>query len=86
MYRIIYVIPFTSIIEQNAKVFSDMLGQEYVLEHHSNYDFDANDEQQYNPKKLAAENWDIPIIVTTNGFHHTGCGQVQPGEDKGFCF
>jgi len=64
--RIIYVIPFTSIIEQNAKVFSDILGKEYVLEHHSNYDFDQNDEEKYNIKKLCAENWDIPIVVTTN--------------------
>lgn len=64
--RIIYVIPFTSIIEQNAKVFSDILGKEYVLEHHSNYDFESNDEQEYNFKKLASENWDIPIVVTTN--------------------
>jgi CRISPR-associated helicase Cas3 len=66
MRRIIYVIPFTSIIEQNAKVFSDILGDKYVLEHHSNYDFDRNDEQDYNIKKLSAENWDIPIVVTTN--------------------
>ena len=64
--RIIYVIPFTSIIEQNAKVFSEILGNEFVLEHHSNYDFSDNDEQGYNIKKLAAENWDMPIIVTTN--------------------
>ena len=64
--RIIYVIPFTSIIEQNAKVFSNILGEEYVLEHHSNYDFDQNDEEKYNIKKLSAENWDIPIVVTTN--------------------
>lgn len=64
--RIIYVIPFTSIIEQNARVFSDILGEKYVLEHHSNYDFDQNDEEKYNIKKLSAENWDIPIVVTTN--------------------
>jgi CRISPR-associated endonuclease/helicase Cas3 len=64
--RIIYVIPFTSIIEQNARVFSDILGEKYVLQHHSNYDFDLNDEQEYNIKKLSAENWDIPIVVTTN--------------------
>jgi CRISPR-associated endonuclease/helicase Cas3 len=64
--RIIYVIPFTSIIEQNARVFSDILGAKYVLEHHSYYDFDQNDELNYNSKKLSAENWDIPIVVTTN--------------------
>ncbi len=64
--RIIYVIPFTSIIEQNAKVFSDILGEKYILEHHSNYDFYEKDETDYNIAKLSAENWDIPIVVTTN--------------------
>ena len=38
--RIIYVIPFTSIIEQNAAVFKDYLGEENVLEHHSNFDWE----------------------------------------------
>ncbi|HHB75452.1 MAG TPA: CRISPR-associated helicase Cas3' [Desulfobulbus sp.] len=60
--RIIYVIPFTSIIEQNAKVFRDMLGDAAVLEHHCNFITDDNDWKS----KLAAENWDAPIIVTTN--------------------
>lgn len=64
--RIIYVIPFTSIIEQNAKVFSDVIGEHNVLEHHSNYDFEKNDEKNYNIKKLSVENWDIPLVVTTN--------------------
>jgi CRISPR-associated endonuclease/helicase Cas3 len=64
--RIIYVIPFTSIIEQNAKVFSNILGDQYILEHHSNYDFDDTDDEEYNVKKLATENWDMPIVVTTN--------------------
>jgi len=68
--RIIYVIPYTSIIEQNAKVFKDALGDENVLEHHSNYQFDSNDSENLQAikekLKLAAENWDIPIIVTTN--------------------
>jgi CRISPR-associated endonuclease/helicase Cas3 len=64
--RIIYVIPFTSIIEQNAKVFSDILGEKYILEHHSNFDFNDKDEAELNVKKLAAENWDMPVIVTTN--------------------
>lgn len=60
--RIIYVIPFTSIIEQNAKVFRDMLGSEAVLEHHSNF---VPDEADWKTK-LAAENWDAPVVVTTN--------------------
>ena len=64
MKRIIYVIPYTSIIEQNAKVFSDILGKENVLEHHSNIDYGSSEELM--PKQLAAENWDLPVIVTTN--------------------
>ncbi len=64
--RIIYVIPFTSIIEQNAKVFSDILGDEYILEHHSNFNFDEDKDNYSNIKKLATENWDMPVIVTTN--------------------
>ena len=76
--RIIYVIPFTSIIEQNAAVFKDCLGEENVLEHHSNFDWEQvkrrpnvegqDDETNRADEKLklAAENWDIPIIVTTN--------------------
>lgn len=62
--RIIYAIPFTSIIEQNAKVFRDFLGDESVLEHHSNLDVDVSIENSQS--RLAAENWDFPLIVTTN--------------------
>ncbi|KDR96753.1 CRISPR-associated helicase, Cas3 family [Peptoclostridium litorale DSM 5388] len=68
--RIIYVIPYTSIIEQNAKVFKNVLGEENVLEHHCNYQFENSDNeyiQSLNEKlRLASENWDIPIVVTTN--------------------
>jgi len=60
--RIIYVIPFTSIIEQNARVFRNMLGENSVLEHHCNYIHDNSDWKT----RLAAENWDAPIVVTTN--------------------
>ena len=66
--RVIYVIPYTSIIEQNAKVFSDILGEENVLEHHSGVEFN-DDEDMENPiarrKMLAAENWGAPVVVTT---------------------
>ena len=70
LQRIIYVIPYTSIIEQNAKVFKNVLGEENVLEHHSNYQFDENTSENLQSLqlklKLAAENWEIPIVVTTN--------------------
>lgn len=61
--RVIYVIPYTSIIEQNAQVFSEILGSENVLEHHSNVDYP--EQEEYTPLQLAVENWDMPVIVTT---------------------
>ena len=64
MDRIIYVIPYTSIIEQNAKVFRDILGEENVLENHCNVDYESSEELL--PMQLASENWDKPIVVTTN--------------------
>ena len=75
--RVIYVIPFTTIIEQNAGVFKECLGEQNVLEHHSNFDWnpkrdentESADDQTKNvlhKLKLASENWDIPIVVTTN--------------------
>jgi len=66
--RVIYAIPFTSIIEQNAKVFQDILGRENVLEHHCNFkERDDSEEAAYNRRRgLAAENWDMPVVVTTN--------------------
>lgn len=62
--RVIYAIPFTSIIEQNATVFRDFIGDEHVLEHHSN--FDPQDKNETTRTRLASENWDSPVIVTTN--------------------
>ncbi len=62
--RIIYAIPFTSIIEQNANVFRQALGGEVVLEHHSNLETDEKKETART--RLATENWDAPLIVTTN--------------------
>ncbi|MBU0501951.1 MAG: CRISPR-associated helicase Cas3' [Candidatus Margulisbacteria bacterium] len=67
--KVIYVIPYTSIIEQNAKVFRDALGDDCVLEHHSNYNYkeDSDDENERDYQmKLAAENWDMPVVATTN--------------------
>lgn len=70
--RIIYVIPYVSIIEQTAKVFEDIFGDVIpVLQHHSNYDFDDDkneDENEITSEKLkrSCENWDAKLIVTTN--------------------
>lgn len=65
--RVIYTIPYTSIIEQNAQVFREIFGDENILEHHSNYVFNEGEQDETSEKlKLASENWDIPIVVTTN--------------------
>ena len=64
--RIIYVIPYTSIITQTAQIFRDVFGDENVLEHHSDTPLDDTDEEKAGKAKLLAENWDAPIIVTTN--------------------
>lgn len=64
--RIIYVIPYLSIIEQTADVFRAFLGEDNVLECHSNVDYDDRDETAAAKKKLASENWDAPVILTTS--------------------
>lgn len=76
--RIIVVIPYTSIIEQTARIyrelFEPLFGPDYVLEHHSaiapkerraDLNLDAEDER-LRRARLAQENWDAPIVVTTN--------------------
>ncbi|MDD5673736.1 MAG: CRISPR-associated helicase Cas3' [Chitinivibrionales bacterium] len=60
--RVIYVIPYTSIIEQNADVFRQALGDDQVVEHHSSLD----EEDSTAKSRLSAENWDAPIVVTTS--------------------
>ncbi|HSL82950.1 MAG TPA: CRISPR-associated helicase Cas3', partial [Thermoanaerobaculia bacterium] len=60
--RVIVAIPYTSIIEQNAAVYRGVFGAESVIEHHAS--LDPNEETLQN--RMASENWDAPIIVTTN--------------------
>ena len=59
--RIIYIIPYTSIIDQNAQAVREILGEDWVLEHHSNLE----PEKQNWQDKLLSENWDKPIVFTT---------------------
>lgn len=62
-HRVIYVIPYTSIIEQTADIYRSIFG-EAVVEHHSNAESEPGKESH--KSRLACENWDAPIVVTTN--------------------
>ncbi|MFV0389057.1 MAG: CRISPR-associated helicase Cas3' [Pyrinomonadaceae bacterium] len=67
--RIIVVIPYLSIIEQNAKVYREIFGENVVLENHSGvniFESDSDDEDDRNFLTLITENWDAPIVVTTS--------------------
>ncbi|WP_207261449.1 CRISPR-associated helicase Cas3' [Desulfovibrio sp. Huiquan2017] len=72
--RVVYVIPYTSIIEQNARVFRDIFPDGAVIEHHSNFDAEAvfaradnaRESAEARRHRLACENWDAPVVVTTN--------------------
>ncbi|MBB5353685.1 CRISPR-associated endonuclease/helicase Cas3 [Haloferula luteola] len=60
--RIIYILPYTSILDQNAKIARNILGDEAVLEHHSN----LSDEKDTWRNRVLSENWDTPVVFTTS--------------------
>ncbi len=67
MRRIVIAIPYTSIIVQTASILKQIFGEEAVLEHHSAFNPDTiQGEAGRHRAKLATENWDYPLIVTTN--------------------
>jgi CRISPR-associated endonuclease/helicase Cas3 len=71
--RVVYAIPFTSVIDQTAQIFRTVLGEDVVLEHHSAIEEpSAADEDSFRAKeranklRLAMEDWAAPVVVTTN--------------------
>ncbi len=64
--RVVYAIPYTSIIEQTADIFAGIFGRDAVVEHHSQADATDNGSTETQRSRLACENWDAPLIVTTN--------------------
>ena len=66
MRRIIYAIPFTSVIDQTAEIFRALFGDDVVLEHHSAIDEEKVKTRSSREKvRLAMEDWAAPIVVTT---------------------
>lgn len=64
--RIVYAIPYTSIIDQTAEVFREVLGEGVVLEHHSAIETENGGEMSREKVRLAMEDWAAPVVVTTN--------------------
>lgn len=69
MSRVIYVIPYTSIIDQTVDTFAEILGEENVLAHHFGSEYQMKEKEERTEletrRALASENWDAPVIVTT---------------------
>ena len=65
--KIIYTIPYSTIIEQTTKTLSDVLGAKNVLEHHAEAKWREKEDEVANPLRQLTENWtDVPVVVTTN--------------------
>ena len=87
--RIIYIVPYNTIIEQNAAEFEDIVGPENVLQHHSNVQYDSKDKpenenkpysEEESRKRYSTENWDYPIIVTSNVQFFESLFAARPGK------
>lgn len=79
--RIIYAIPFTSIIEQTAVIFRGILGDDNVLEHHASIE-DEKDFEGRDKLKLAMEDWAAPLVVTTNVQLFQSLFAARPGRAR----
>ncbi len=82
MERVIVAIPYTSIVEQTAATLKVIFGAENVLEHHSNYDFRDLDNEEKSKQRLAIQNWDAPIVVTTNVQLFESLFSNKPGKSR----
>ncbi len=82
MERDIVAIPYTSIVEQTAATLKAIFGAENVLEHHSNYDFRDLDDEEKARQRLAIQNWDAPIVVTTNVQLFESLFSNKPGKSR----
>lgn len=84
--RIIFVVPYTSIIDQISGILCEIFGENNVIEHHSNFDMEklniSNDNSKSMKWKMSCENYDAPIIVTTSvqfyeSFYSNKCSKLR---------
>ena len=80
--RVIVASPFMTITDQTASVLREVFGEANVLEHQSSYDFDSADDSLNESLKLACENWDAPIVVTTNVQLFESLFSNKPGKSR----
>jgi len=87
--RVIYIVPYNTIIEQNAAEFERIVGAENVLQHHSNVQYDSKDKsenenkpysEEESRKRYSTENWDYPIIVTSSVQFFESLFAARPGK------
>lgn len=77
--RIIYVAPYRTIIDQTADIYGGIFGDENVLPHHSTADFWAGSGEAEKLQRQLAENWDVPIVVTTSEQFFESLFSGRPG-------
>lgn len=78
--RVIYALPYTSIVDQTAQVFEGVFGPGIVLEHHSALEADSAGDDLW--RRLASQNWDAPLIVTTTVQFFESLFGNRPGRSR----
>ena len=63
--RIFYIAPYRSILEQNSDVLKEIVGEDYLLEHHSDMIADLERDEEIKEYELHSDRWDMPVIATT---------------------
>ena len=79
--RVIYVIPYCSILEQTKQVFEDVFGKECITAHYSEAEYDYS-EQSPDIRAFSAENWESPIILTTAVQFFESIYSAKPGKNR----
>ena len=79
--RVIYVIPYCSILEQTRQVFEDVFGKDCITAHYSGAEY-AYNEQELDVRAFSAENWEAPIILTTAVQFFESLYSSKPGKNR----